>query len=184
MPGILYGTRRRRLAAVLLGLWIASCGRAQVGQTGEPSAPRADSPVRRVQVFLIAPADQGRSGRKVGCGDSVLPVDVPLPQPEAALTGALHALLGLKGRPYHPPSGLYNALYSSTLELVRVDRQGAEARVYLKGYLELGDSCENSRILSELQETALQFSDVSHVQLYLEDQPLLPLLSARGAGKG
>lgn len=175
MPSILYGAGRR-LAGLVLILAISACGRAKIGPSGEVKAARAGQPTDRVRVFLIAPADGGRTGHKVACGDSALPVEIALPHPEPGLEGALHALLALRGR-YHEPSGLYNALDPSSLELVRIERQGAEARIYLKGYLETGDKCENPRILAELQETALQFSDVSHVQFYLADQPLQQLLS-------
>jgi sporulation and spore germination protein len=170
---------KHRLLPFTLSLWLAACGRVPPGLTGQPTAPRAGDPTARVQVFLIAPGDQGRSGRKVGCGDSAVPVEITLPRREPALAGSLHALLALKGE-YHEPSGLYNALYASTLELVRIDRQGAEARVYLKGYLELGGDCDNPRLLAELQETALQFSDVSHVQFFLEDKPLPQILAGKG----
>ena len=92
------------------------------------------------------------------------------------------ALLALKER-YQEPSGLSNPLYSSNLALVRIERLGADrgdARVYLKGYLELGDDCDNPRILAELQETALQFSDVSRVQFFLDERPLAQILSGKG----
>jgi len=169
---------RRRLAAVVL-VGVAACSRTNVGQGGEPTAPGAEQLTQQVRVFLISPDDQGRSGRKVGCGDSAVPVEIALPHPEPGLQGALRALLGLKGQ-YHEPSGLYNALYTSALELVRIERQGNDARVYLKGYLELGGDCDNPRILAELQETALQFSDVAHVQFYLEGKPLPQILAGKG----
>jgi hypothetical protein len=132
-----------------------------------------------VRVFLISPADQGHAGKKVACGDSAVPVEIALSPPAPALEGALRALLGLKGQ-YHEPSGLYNALYASALELVRIERQGKDARVYLKGYLERGGDCDNPRILAELQETALQFPDVTQVQFYLDDKPLPQILAGKG----
>ncbi|HEV7514823.1 MAG TPA: hypothetical protein VGR07_00855, partial [Thermoanaerobaculia bacterium] len=164
MPSILYGDRRQRRIAFVLTLGflaLAACGRGKAGQTGpavDPVMPilRAGEPTRRVRVFLIAPGDNGRAGHRVGCGDSAVPVEINLPRPEPALEGALRALLAQKER-YQEPSGLSNPLYSSALELVRVERQGAQgadARVYLKGYLEMGGECDNPRILAELQETA------------------------------
>jgi hypothetical protein len=173
----------RKLLAGALVLWVASCGRAKSGQTGSatpdvPEAPRAEAPATRVRLFLIAPGDNGRAGRRVACNDSAVPVEVPLPQPEPGLAGALRALLALKER-YQTSSGLYNPLYASTLDLVRIERQGADARVYLKGYLELADACDDRRLLAELQETALQFADVQHAQFYVGDRPLQEILGGK-----
>lgn len=166
----------------MLGLWIVlgiTACQQKVGPSRHATALRAGQPAEKVRVFLISPDDKGRSGKKVGCGDSAVPFEIALPHPEPALEGALRALLGLKGQ-YHEPSGLYNALYTSSLDLVRIERQGNAARVYLKGYLELGGECDNPRMLAELQETALQFTDVTRVQFYLEDKPLPQILAGRG----
>jgi hypothetical protein len=160
-------------------LAITACGRAKIGRGAPATALRAGQPAKRVRLFLISPEDKGRTGKQVGCGDSAVPVEIALPRPEPGLAGALHALLALKMQ-YHEPSGLYNALYASSLELVRIERQGPDARVYLKGYLELGGKCDNPRLLAELQETALQFADVTRVQFYLDDRPLAQILAGPG----
>ncbi len=194
MPIILYGPapdRSRSLLAAVLGLLLAlglaACDRIGSGErgptgaaAGNPGPPaRADEPTSRVRVFLISPGDQGHAGHQVGCGDSAMPVELALPRKEPGLEGALGALLALKER-YQEPSGLSNPLYSSALQLVRVERHGGDARVYLKGYLEMGDECDNPRMLAELQETALQFKDVSRVQFFLDDRPLPEILSGKG----
>lgn len=194
MPLILYGVSLRRsrpLSAAVLGLLLAlglfACDRSGIGErgparatAGSPARPaRADEPTLKVRVFLISPGDQGHSGHKVGCGDSAVPVELGLPRKEPGLAGALGALLALKER-YQEPSGLSNPLYSSALQLVRVERHGGDVRVYLKGYLEMGDECDNPRILAELQETALQFKDVSRVQFFLDERPLPEILSGKG----
>jgi len=168
------------LVAILLGLLATTaCGRTPAGPGAPAAAPRAGEPAGRVRVFLISPGDPGRGGKKIGCGDKAVPVEIALPHPEPGLEGALHALLALKTQ-YHEPSGLYNALYASSLELVRIERQGPATRVYLKGYLELGGPCDNPRLLAELQETARQFADVQRVQFYLDERPLAQILAGSG----
>jgi hypothetical protein len=175
--------RRRRVPrwlvlALLLGL---SCGR-----TGETETDlRAQEVTDRVRVFLILPDDGGSTGIAAGCGDSAVPVEVKLAQPEPALRGALRALLDMHSR-FDRASGLYNPLYASPLSLQRVERAGAEARVYLTGYVEIADNCDGKRALAQLTETALQFPDVQRVQLWLDGKPLRDLLStvAKTAPKG
>lgn len=188
MGGILYGGeagRRGRGAALgILGVLLtlaalAGCGRTGPGATAPPPAIRAGDPTGKVKLFLIAPGDAGKSGRKVGCGDSAVPVEVALPQKEPGLQGAIQALLAIKGQ-HQEPSGLYNALYSSNLTLDRIERQGGEARIYLKGYLELGGECEDPRIAAELEDTARQFTDVTSVRFYLEGKPLQEILAGKG----
>ena len=166
---------RAWLAAAVLPVLFFSC--AQKGH--DLGALEAASLAGRVRVFLIATGDDGRSGRKVGCGDSAVPVEVNLPRPAPALEGALKALLAMHDRS-DPGSGLYNALYASRLTVRGVSRAGSQARVDLAGYLERGGECDDPRILAQLQETALQFPDVQQVAFYLEGKPLAQLVSGRG----
>ena len=132
----------------------------------------------RVQIFLISPEDNGATGRKVGCGDSAVPVEVALPSPTLALEGSLQALLAHDSR-YDSTTGLYNPLYASPLEVEVIQYIGAEARVRLKGYIEVGGDCDGPRMLAQLTETALQFPDVQQVFFYLGDKPLRDLLGKR-----
>lgn len=147
---------------------------------GEPALDmKARDQTDRVRIFLIAPNDQGAAGREVGCGDSAVPVTVNLPRAMPALEGALQALLdlqhGAEGTP-DAAQGYYNALYASPLKVDRIDRNGAEVRVHLTGYLEIADGCDGSRALAQLTETVLQFSDVQRAQFLLDGQPLRNLL--------
>lgn len=138
----------------------------------------AASPTDRVQVFLIAPEDGGALGRKVGCSDSAVPVEIVLAKPRPALEGSLEALFSLESR-YHGASGLLNPIYASPLEIEAIQREGPEARIRLGGYVEIGDDCDGPRLLAQLTETALQFPDVQRVTFFLGDKPLRQLLAGR-----
>lgn len=139
----------------------------------------ADSVSDRGRVYLIELEDGGVNGRRIGCGDSAVAVEVALERRQAALQGSIEALLSMT-ETYDVRSGLYNALHASRLEVDRIERSGAEARVYLKGYLEIGGECDSPRVLAQLTETALQFPDVQRATFYLEGKPLSGLLSGRG----
>ena len=170
-PGGLQALRWFSLA-LLVG--IACCSQG----TGS-SDLQAESRTDQVHVFLIDPEEGGVLGKPAGCGDGAVPVEVKLPRESPALEGSLEALLGLGSDRYHPGSGYYNALHASPLQIEKNERQGAEVRVRLGGYLELGESCDGERALSQLSETALQFSDVEKVYFYLGDQPLREALAGR-----
>jgi hypothetical protein len=105
---------------------------------------------------------------------------VTLPQPAPALESALHALLASRER-NDRGTGLLNPLYASRLDLASIELQGAQAKVHLTGYVELGDGCDNARMLAQLTETVLQFPGVSYVQLDLDGQSLRDLLTANPA---
>jgi hypothetical protein len=152
-----------------------SCG---AGDGSTETHLQAASVTDKAPVFLIALEDGGVEGRRLGCGDSAVPVEVTLARRGPALKGALEALLTLR-ETWDSRTGFYNALHGSRLELDRIERAGPEARIHLKGYLEVGDKCDSPRVLSQLTETALQFADVQRATFYLEGKPLAPLLSGR-----
>jgi hypothetical protein len=161
---------------VLAGL--TCCARRDSAQGLE-----AGTRTSRVRVFVIALHDQGTtpSPGVAGCGGgggSVVPFDVDLPAPAPALEGALSSLLTLQQGA--EAKDLYNALAYSPLKIDRIDRTGAEVRVYLSGYVEIGGDCDGPRILAQLTRTALQFHDLQHAQFFLDGKPLQSVLSGKG----
>lgn len=167
-----------RLALSLAFLAAQACAAQQPGVETLDSKAQA----QRVNLYFIVPGDGGASGRKVGCGDSVVPAPVLLDRRQPALEGAFKALLGHRSR-YDRPSGLYNALYASRLELDHIDHKGAEVTLYLTGYLELATPCDGPRLQAQLVETALQFRDVQLVHVLLGGKQLSALLrGVRGGG--
>jgi len=140
--------------------------------TGSPT-------VYTLQIFLIAVEDNGKSGPLVGCGDSVVPVQVEIPPTQAVLKAALEKMLSLKDQ-YYGQSGLYNALYQSSLKVDRIgiDSSG-KASVYLTGTLKLGGECDNPRVQAQLEKTVLQFATVTEADIFINDKPLADALSLK-----
>ena len=159
--------------ALLVG--IACCSQG----TGSATNLQADTQTENVRIFLIEREDGGILGRKTNCNDSAVPVEVKLPRRMPALGGALEALLDMRGDAEDPRSGLYNALHASPLRVANLQRRDSELRVRLEGYLELGDTCDGDRVLTQLTETALQFPDIQAVFFFLGDKPLREALAGR-----
>jgi len=132
-----------------------------------------------VQIFLIALEDNGQSGKKIGCDDSVVPVQVTIPATQSVLRAALEALLSLKDQ-FYGQSGLYNALYQSNLQVEGVKIEGGKAVINLSGTLMLGGVCDNPRVEAQIEETALQFATVSEVAVFVNGKPLEEILSLKG----
>jgi hypothetical protein len=148
--------------------------------------PPANTPIptdtvpdpQTVQIFLIALQDNGQSGQKIGCDDSLIPVQVAISPTQDLLPAALEELLCLN-EAYFGQSGLYNALYQSDLKLDSVSIEQGEAIIHLSGTLVLGGVCDNPRVEAQLQMTALQFATVSQVSVYVNGKTLEEALSLK-----
>ena len=131
-----------------------------------------------VKIFLIALEDNGQSGPLVGCGDSVIPVTVVIPSTQGVLKAALGKLLSIKEQ-YYGESDLYNALYQSDLQLKSVTIDQGKAIIHFTGMLMLAGECDNPRVEAQIEQTALQFSTVSSVEVFIDDIPLEDVLSQK-----
>lgn len=130
-----------------------------------PSAGQP-GPFDRVDIHLIALEDGGQSGPEVGCGDSVVGVEAAVTPTHAPLKAALDKLLSIKDQHYGQ-SGLYNALYQSNLTVDDVQIADRDATVRLSGTITVGGTCDVPRIKAQLEQTALQFSTVDTVSIYV-----------------
>ena len=132
-----------------------------------------------VKIFMIAVDDNGQTGTQIGCGDSVVPVEVEIQPTQGILRAALEALLLVKDQ-YYGQSGLYNALYQSNLEVESVSINGGKANVYLTGNLVMGGECDTPRVQAQLEQTILQFPSVTQAAIFINGQPLADVLSLKG----
>jgi len=140
--------------------------------------PTSTAVQQTVKIFLIALEDNGQSGILVGCGDSAVPVTVIIPRTQGVLKAALEKLLSIKEQ-YYGESGLYNALYQSDLKLKSVTIDQGKAVIHLTGKVMLGGVCDAPRFEAQIKQTALQFSTVSDVEVFINDIPLEDVLSQK-----
>jgi hypothetical protein len=131
-----------------------------------------------VKIVLIALEDNGQSGTLVGCGDSAIPITVTIPHTQVVLRAALEKLLSAKQQVYGE-SGYYNALYQSDLQVARVVIEQGKAIIHLTGSIMLGGTCDAPRVEAQIEQTALQFSTVSDVAVFVNDVPLEEVLSTK-----
>lgn len=132
----------------------------------------------RVKIFLIAINDNGKSGKKIGCGDSVVAVDRVISPTNAPLRAAFNELLSLHDQ-FYGQSGLYNALYQSHLTLGAATIVNRRATLQFSGTYQLGGECDNPRFEAQIKETALQFSTVSQVSAFINGKSLESIISLR-----
>jgi hypothetical protein len=131
--------------------------------------------VDTLSLFYVATDDNGKSGKKIGCNDSLVKVTREI---DSAYTikDALEELLSDKNE-YYGESGLYNSLYQSELEVQEVSVINGIANISLSGTVVLGGVCDSPRITEQLQETVLQFPHVTEVKIQVNAVPLLDVVS-------
>lgn len=130
----------------------------------------------KIKLFFVALNDNGKSGIKIGCGDSLVAVDRLIPATNAPLTAALKELFALHDR-YYGQSGLYNALANANLKLDSAAIVNGTATVKLSGTLGLGGVCDDPRAQEQLKQVVLQFSTVKQANIFLNGIPLEQALS-------
>jgi sporulation and spore germination protein len=136
--------------------------------------------VSRVQIYMIALEDNGKSGDPIGCGDTVVPVEIEIKATQAPLRAAMEALLSQHGQ-FYGQSGLYNVLYNSKLQVgtVTIDAAGT-AKIGLTGTFSLAGECDDPRFEAQLTYTARQFSTVQNVEITINGTPLHDLIYGVG----
>lgn len=146
--------------------------------TADPITVRADNQFTRTQIYLVALEDNGQSGQKIGCSDSLVPIEINIEPTNAPLTAALEQLLHPEA-PYYGQSGLYNAFYQSDLSIDGIDIENEQATIALSGTLIVGGVCDTPRIRGQLEQTALQYNTISSVDIFLNGEPLEVVLSTQ-----
>ncbi len=141
--------------------------------------PSVSNKPQQVKIFLISLGDNGVSGPKVGCGDSVVGVEREIPQTQGVLHSAIEQLISLKERT-NSESGLYSPLYQSNLKVEKVTVTDGKAVIRLTGSLQLGGECDDPRVKAQFEQTALQFPTVKEVLVLINGKPLDQLLSGKG----
>ncbi|MBE2271801.1 MAG: LysM peptidoglycan-binding domain-containing protein [Anaerolinea sp.] len=149
------------------------------GSTTPPTATPGAVLFDRANIYMIALNDAGQTGQAVGCGDSAIPVLRTFQPTVAPLTAALQILLAQRSQ-YYGESGLYNALYQSSLALEGVNIVNREAIINLVGQLVIGGVCDAPRLQAQIELTALQFATIDRVTINVNGQPLSQLLSSQG----
>ena len=124
-----------------------------------------------VKVYLIALDDNGRNGKKIGCGDSLVPVARNIRQTAAPLTAALNELLSMPAEANGTPK-LENFWKGRNLKLKSASIVNNTATIRISGEVFVAGICDMPRIESQIEETARQFPNVKRVRVFLGNQTL------------
>lgn len=132
----------------------------------------------KIKIYLIAIDDNGKGGKRIDSGDSLIPIERTISTPSSPLVGAITELLSIKDH-FYGQSGLYNSLYQSNLKVENAKIINGVATINISGKLVLGGELDNPRVKAQIVETALQFSTVKEVKVFINGKPIDTVLSLK-----
>jgi hypothetical protein len=131
-------------------------------------------------LYFVRLEDNGKTGRKIGCNDSLVPVALrsksalPLTTQEK-----LTQLLSNKNSSLDS-GALYNALHQSSLTIDRVETDSnGTLKVYIVGSVILGGTCDTPRIIEQITQVAKDDAKNNKADIYLNDRPIQDVLSQK-----
>lgn len=136
------------------------------------------TPSPTLLLYFIALNDNGSTGEQIGCGDGLVAVSIETPRSDRPLYDVYSSLLNHK-KQYYGQSGLYDALYQSSLVIRSATIKEGVATIELDGQLQLGGVCDNPRVEAQLTAPAKQFASVKQVNILLNGKPLSEALSLK-----
>ncbi|HEY0323396.1 MAG TPA: GerMN domain-containing protein [Pyrinomonadaceae bacterium] len=134
--------------------------------------PASSAKVKTVKVYLVVVGDEGKMGRKIGCGDSLVAVTREIKPTVAPLKAALSELLALP-REYAGDSRLNNFWVGRNLRVKSVSIRNGTATIYIVGEGPfVAGVCDEPRITSQIEATAKQFPTVRRVKVFVNGRTL------------
>ncbi len=124
-----------------------------------------------VKVYLVAVGDDGKTGKKIGCGDSLIAVTHTIKKTTAPLTAAIRELLLTPQHPDGSPN-LENFWKGRNLKVTSVSIRNGTATIRISGEVFVAGICDEPRIQSQIEETARQFPTVKKVKVFIGKRTL------------
>jgi hypothetical protein len=124
-----------------------------------------------VKIYLVALGDNGKTGKKIGCDDSLVPVTRTVNRTVAPLRAAIAQLLATPQHPAENPK-LENFWKGRDLKLMSVSINNKTATIHISGEVFVAGICDIPRIESQIEETAKQFPTVRRVRVFLAGRTL------------
>lgn len=130
---------------------------------------------QKLKIYLVAVDDNGKKGKKIGCGDSLVPVTRTVKANNTPLTDAIKELLSIRREEYSPK--LENFWEGPGRQVKSVSIQNGTAIISLTGEApSVGGVCTIPRIEMQIIETAMQFSTVKRVKVFINGKALKDLI--------
>ena len=124
-----------------------------------------------IKIYLVAIGDDGKSGRKIGCGDSLVAITRPIQKTAAPLTAAIRELL-ITPEQIGGARRLENFWKGRNLKVTSVSIRNQTATIQLSGEVFVAGVCDVPRIQGQIEETARQIPTVKKVKVFIGKRTL------------
>ncbi len=124
-----------------------------------------------IKVYLVALGDDGKTGKKIGCGDSLIAVTHTIKKTRAPLAAAIRELLLTPPHPDGSPN-LENFWKGRNLAVQSVSLRHGTATIRISGDVFVAGICDEPRIQAQIEETARQFPSVKRVKVFIGKRTL------------
>lgn len=129
-------------------------------------------------IYYAALNDAGKTGTKIGCDDSAVAIKTAEIETADQIKTTFDRLLADKSQ-YFGQSGLYNALYNSTLKYENSTVYVESVTVNLSGKFSLGGVCDIPRVKAQLEMTAASAAGVDKAYIFVNGKSLDDVLSLK-----
>ncbi|WP_285244720.1 hypothetical protein [Pseudarthrobacter sp. fls2-241-R2A-127] len=146
--------------------------------TAEPGPTGLPEQVGPLTVYYVAVGDNGISGPRIGCGDSLVATTTAPVRFTDQVGPSVGTLLANKSRDVGM-SGLINVLYQSSLTYVAGELDGSTITIWLTGQFMLGGVCDIPRAKAQLEYTAMAASGATSAQVFVNGRPIDEVLSLK-----
>lgn len=146
--------------------------------TPEPTSTGLPEQVAPLTIYYVAINDNGISGPKIGCGDSLVATTTAPVRFTDQVGPSIGTLLANKSRDIGM-SGLVNVLYQSNLTYAGGELNGSTITIYLTGQFMLGGVCDIPRAKAQLEYTAMAAAGATSAQVFVNGRPIDEVLSLK-----
>lgn len=147
-------------------------------RSSTPTSSSAQPSTAALTIFYVAVDDQGKSGPKIGCGDSMVATESAPETFTDQVEASIKMLLNDKSSE-HGQSGLVNALAASDLRFIDSKISGDEVAIDLSGTVSSGGTCDDPRIIEQLKYTAKTAAGVGSARILIDGIDIGKVLSQK-----
>ncbi|HEV7892878.1 MAG TPA: GerMN domain-containing protein [Pyrinomonadaceae bacterium] len=161
-----YGGRKREVSALVYQNLKGAYSLTDWSAAGDAGSGAA---AREVKVYLVAVGDAGKSGKKIGCDDSLVAVTRSVKDDGAPLKAVVRELLAM---PREYEGRLGNYWFGERLRVTGATISRGTATIRIAGRVFVAGVCDEPRIEEQIKETARQFPGVRRVNVFVNGRPL------------
>lgn len=135
------------------------------------ASPQTVAPLAKYKEYFFALEADSDELEKTSCGDGIIPVERWVSTEGNSLRNLYQDVLSLHDKTYEL-TGLFNALWQSSLDVQEATIVDGLATIKLTGVITKSDNCDAERIKIQLERLAVQIPGVAQTVITINDKTL------------